>query len=175
MKMRTKLIAGFAITVIVPILAISMLALSQARSDGFARFLTTTHAEIRQIEKGFNLFFEQMQNNADFLAKADVVKNLPNDVTTYFNQPKPMDPLSSNNGEADIFRLYESFGKTHEELLFVYLGSEQGGFIQYPVEPLGNYDPRSRPWYQQAKSARGETIITQPYQGVTGQAMVSVA
>lgn len=175
MKMRTKLIAGFAITVIVPILAIAMLALSQAKSDGFTRFLATTHAEIRQVEKGFNLFFQQVKHNADFLAQANVVKNVPTDVTTYMGLEKSMDPLAAVAGEADIFSLYETFGKTHQELLFVYLGTEQGGFIQYPAEPLGNYDPRQRPWYKLAKSARGKTVITEPYQGVTGQAMVSVA
>lgn len=142
MKMRTKLIAGFAITVIVPILAIAMLALSQAKSDGFTRFLATTHAEIRQVEKGFNLFFQQVKHNADFLAQANVVKNVPTDVTTYMGAEKSMDPLAAVAGEADIFTLYETFGKTHQELLFVYLGTEQGGFIQYPAEPLGNYDPR---------------------------------
>lgn len=175
MKMRTKLIAGFAITVIVPILAIAMLALSQAKSDGFTRFLATTHAEIRQVEKGFNLFFQQVKHNADFLAQANVVKNVPTDVTTYMGAEKSMDPLAAVVGEADIFTLYETFGKTHQELLFVYLGTEQGGFIQYPAEPLGNYDPRQRPWYKLAQSARGKTVITEPYQGVTGQAMVSVA
>ncbi|KPV96300.1 Methyl-accepting chemotaxis protein PctB [Pseudoalteromonas sp. P1-9] len=175
MKMRTKLIAGFAITVIVPILAIAMLALSQAKSDGFTRFLATTHAEIRQVEKGFNLFFQQVKHNADFLAQANVVKNVPTDVTTYMGAEKSMDPLAAVAGEADIFTLYETFGKTHQELLFVYLGTEQGGFIQYPAEPLGNYDPRQRPWYKLAQSAKGKTVITEPYQGVTGQAMVSVA
>ncbi|MCF6456062.1 methyl-accepting chemotaxis protein [Pseudoalteromonas sp. MMG024] len=175
MKMRTKLIAGFAITVIVPILAIAMLALSQAKSDGFTRFLATTHAEIRQVEKGFNLFFQQVKHNADFLAQANVVKNVPTDVTTYMDAEKSMDPLAAVAGEADIFTLYETFGKTHQELLFVYLGTEQGGFIQYPAEPLGNYDPRQRPWYKLAQSAKGKTVITEPYQGVTGQAMVSVA
>lgn len=175
MKMRTKLIAGFAITVIVPILAIAMLALSQAKSDGFTRFLATTHAEIRQVEKGFNLFFQQVKHNADFLAQANVVKSVPTDVTTYMGSEKSMDPLAAAAGEADIFTLYETFGKTHQELLFVYLGTEQGGFIQYPAEPLGNYDPRQRPWYKLAQSARGKTVITEPYQGVTGQAMVSVA
>lgn len=175
MKMRTKLIAGFAITVIVPILAISILSLSQAKSDGFTRFLTTTHAEIRQVEKGFELFFQQVKHNADFLAQAQVVRNVPTDVTTYMGPEKSMSPLDAVPGEAGIFRLYETFGKTHNELLFVYLGTEQGGFIQYPAEPLGNYDPRQRPWYKLAQSARGKTVITEPYQGVTGQAMVSVA
>lgn len=53
--------------------------------------------------------------------------------------------------------------------------TQYGGFIQYPAEPLGNYDPRKRPWYQQVSQNPNKVIVTEPYQGVTGQAMVSVA
>ncbi len=175
MNMRTKLTLSFALTVIVPILAISILALSQIKTDSFKRFIDSTQSEVSQIENGFLLFFEQVKNNAHFLATADVVKKVPSDVTTYMGAEKSMLPLDAVPGEADIFKLYEAFGKTHEELLFVYLGTEQGGFIQYPAEPLGGYDPRKRPWYTMARGANGQTVVTDAYQGVTGQAMVSVA
>jgi methyl-accepting chemotaxis protein len=175
MNMRTKLIASFVVTVVVPLIAMSLLSLSQTRSDGMARFVNATQAEMKQIENGFNLFFEQVKSNADFLASAEVVKNLTPDVSRYFDDPRDMNPLAASQSEAAIFRLYESFGKTHPELLFVYLGTEEGGFIQYPTEALGNYDPRKRPWYQMALQQSGKTVITSPYQGVTGQAMVSVA
>lgn len=175
MNMRTKLIASFVVTVVVPLIAMSLLSLSQTRSDGMARFVNATQAEMQQIENGFNLFFEQVKHNADFLASAEVVKNLTPDINRYQGDPRDMAPLSASQAEADIFKLYQSFGKTHPELLFVYLGTEEGGFIQYPTEALGNYDPRKRPWYQMAQQQAGKTVITAPYQGVTGQAMVSVA
>ncbi|TMP41043.1 methyl-accepting chemotaxis protein [Pseudoalteromonas citrea] len=175
MRMRQKLIMSFLLTVIVPILAISLVSISQTKQESLERFLDSSSNEIRQVENTFVLFFEQMKNNARFLAQSKVVSNLPNNVSSYMGAERMMSPLENGSQEGEIFELFTAFGITHEELLFVYLGSEQGGFIQYPAEPLGNYDPRQRPWYKNAKKTPRDVIVTEPYQGVTGQAMVSVA
>ncbi|WP_153188147.1 methyl-accepting chemotaxis protein [Pseudoalteromonas phenolica] len=175
MRMRQKLIASFVLTVIVPILAISIVSISQTKTESLERFIDSSNSEIRQVENTFNLFFDQMKNNARFLAQSSTVTSVSKNTSTYFDAEKMMDPRSAGKEEAEIFELFESFGQTHEELLFVYLGTQYGGFIQYPAEPLGNYDPRKRPWYKQVTQNPSEVIVTEPYQGVTGQAMVSVA
>ena len=175
MRMRQKLIASFVLTVIVPILAISIVSISQTKTESLERFIDSSNSEIRQVENTFNLFFDQMKNNARFLAQSSTVTSVSKNTSTYFDAEKMMDPRSAGREEAEIFELFESFGQTHEELLFVYLGTQYGGFIQYPAEPLGNYDPRKRPWYKQVTQNPSEVIVTEPYQGVTGQAMVSVA
>ena len=175
MRMRQKLIASFVLTVIVPILAISIVSISQTKTESLERFIDSSNSEIRQVENTFNLFFEQMKNNTRFLAQSSIVTSVSENTSTYFDAEKMMDPRSAGKEEAEIFELFESFGQTHKELLFVYLGTQYGGFIQYPAEPLGNYDPRKRPWYKQVTQSPNEVIVTEPYQGVTGQAMVSVA
>ncbi|KJZ04585.1 HAMP domain-containing protein [Pseudoalteromonas sp. A22] len=175
MKMRKKLIISFVLTVIIPILAISVVSISQTKSDSLDKFLDASGNEIRQAEQSFVLFFEQMKKNARFLAESKAVQQVGQDTTTYFGAEKPMTPLQNGQTESNIFELYRAFGQTHEELLFVYLGTGSGGFIQYPAEPLGDYDPRKRPWYQNASKDPSKVILTEPYQGVTGQAMVSVA
>ncbi|MBQ4845441.1 methyl-accepting chemotaxis protein [Pseudoalteromonas sp. MMG005] len=175
MRMRQKLIVSFLLTVIVPILAISLVSISQTKQESLEQFLDSSSNEIRQVENTFVLFFDQMKNNARFLAQSKLVSNIPDDISTYIGPERMMAPLENGVQEAEIFELFTAFGVTHEELLFVYLGSEKGGFIQYPAEPLGGYDPRKRPWYQNAKKSPRDVIITEPYQGVTGQAMVSVA
>ena len=175
MRMRQKLITSFVLTVIVPILAISIVSISQTNTESLERFIDSSNSEIRQVENTFNLFFDQMKNNARFLAQSSTVTSVSENTSTYLDAEKMMDPRSAGKEEAEIFELFESFGQTHEELLFVYLGTQYGGFIQYPAEPLGNYDPRKRPWYKQVTQNPSEVIVTEPYQGVTGQAMVSVA
>ncbi|CCQ12795.1 methyl-accepting chemotaxis transducer [Pseudoalteromonas luteoviolacea B = ATCC 29581] len=175
MRMRQKLIVSFVLTVIVPIFAISIVSISQTKQESLDRFYETSKSEIGQVENTFVMFFEQMKNNARFLAQSKAVQAVPQSTAQYLGPERNMDPLSDSPEEADIFRLYTSFGETHKELLFVYLGTEQGGFLQYPAEPLGNYDPRKRPWYQAVKNDPNEVVVTSPYQGVTGQAMVSVA
>ncbi|RZM85449.1 methyl-accepting chemotaxis protein [Pseudoalteromonas rubra] len=175
MRMRKKLILSFVMTVIIPILAISIMSISRTKQESLDRFLETSVNEIRQIENAFIIFFDQMKSNTRFLAQSKTVQSVGKDTTTYFGAEKMMTPEASGAAEAAIFDLYTTFGKTHPELLFVYLGTRDGGFIQYPAEPLGNYDPRKRPWYQQVSANPSEVVVTEPYQGVTGQAMVSVA
>ncbi|KZN40555.1 methyl-accepting chemotaxis protein [Pseudoalteromonas luteoviolacea] len=175
MRMRQKLIGSFVLTVIIPILAISIMSITRTKQESNTSFIATSDNEIRQVENAFILFFDQMKNNARFLAQSEAVVNVAKDTTTYFGDEKMMTPESSGKEEADIFKLFESFGVTHPELLFVYLGTEHGGFIQYPAEPLGGYDPRKRPWYQEVTQSQSDVVITEPYQGVTGQAMVSIA
>ncbi|MBQ4811383.1 methyl-accepting chemotaxis protein [Pseudoalteromonas luteoviolacea] len=175
MRMRQKLIGSFVLTVIIPILAISIMSITRTKQESNTSFIATSDNEIRQVENAFILFFEQMKNNARFLAQSEAVVNVAKDTTTYFGDEKMMEPASSGPEEAAIFKLFESFGVTHPELLFVYLGTQDGGFIQYPAEPLGGYDPRKRPWYQEVTRSQSDVVITEPYQGVTGQAMVSIA
>ncbi|OCQ21157.1 chemotaxis protein [Pseudoalteromonas luteoviolacea] len=175
MRMRQKLIGSFVLTVIIPILAISIMSITRTKQESNTSFIATSDNEIRQVENAFILFFEQMKNNARFLAQSEAVVSVAKDTTTYFGDEKMMEPASSGPEEAAIFKLFESFGVTHPELLFVYLGTQDGGFIQYPAEPLGGYDPRKRPWYQEVTRSQSDVVITEPYQGVTGQAMVSIA
>ncbi|MET1257263.1 methyl-accepting chemotaxis protein [Aliikangiella maris] len=56
-------------------------------------------------------------------------------------------------------------------------GGESGGYIQAPEEsnPVGNYDPRKRPWYQLAKASPQKAIMTSTYKGSLGDPMVSIA
>ncbi|MFB8735596.1 hypothetical protein ACEQPO_23470 [Bacillus sp. SL00103] len=44
----------------------------------------------------------------------------------------------------------------------IYAGSEKGLFMQYPVQKMPDgYDPRERPWYQEApKAENGKQVIT---------------
>lgn len=47
--------------------------------------------------------------------------------------------------------------------LYTYLGTTQGEMIMFPDEPLpADFDPRTRPWYQQANNA-GRSVLTPPY------------
>lgn len=174
MKMQHKLILAITLSVLIPTIIIASVSIYQAVEKSQENFVTSTQNEIRQIDNGFKLFFEQVKANAKYLAGNALVKGVPDDVTTYMGDKTMMDPLAGSPGEAAIFELYTEFGNTHEDLLYVYMGTPYGGFIQYPAEELGGYDPRQRPWYKQGMENPGVAGITDAYQGVTGGPMVSV-
>lgn len=174
MRMQYKLITSIAIAVILPTIIIASVSISKSASQSLENFVQKTQNEIRQIDNGFKLFFDQVKSSARFLANQPLVKQVPAQTNTYMGDAKTMDPQSSHLKEAEIFNFYQQFGDAHEELLYVYLGTENGGFIQYPPAEIGGYDPRKRPWYKQAISNPGKAGITEAYQGQTGGPMVSV-
>lgn len=174
MKMQQKLIMAIAVSVILPTVIIAWVSISKTTSQSKQNFINATQNEIRQVDKSFNLFFDQVKANARFLAGHPTVKAVPAETSTYFGDERMMDPTNAHPAEAEIFDLYRQFGDTHEELLYVYLGSPTGGFIQYPAEAIGGYDPRKRPWYQMGMNNPNQTGITDAYQGQTGGPMVSV-
>lgn len=174
MRMQHKLISAIAVAVIVPTVIIAGVSISKSTSQSLENFVQNTQNEIRQVDNGFKLFFDQVKANAEYLAKHPTVKQVPSQASTYMGEARVMDPLNSHPKEAEIFEMYGLFSQSHEELLNVYLGSETGGFIQYPIEEIGGYDPRKRPWYKMAVDNPSKAGITEAYQGVTGGPMVSV-
>lgn len=79
--------------------------------------------------------------------------------------------LIADNPQAELVpHLKQAF--TSGGFGLTYFGSEQGVMTrQDPSLNTGNYDPRERPWYQDAVKA-GQLIITAPYVSVTMQKLV---
>ncbi|MEK1948649.1 cache domain-containing protein, partial [Ensifer sp. 1H6] len=62
------------------------------------------------------------------------------------------------------------------EFISTYVGNESGKFITWPDNPMpAGYDPRQRPWYQQAVKADAR-VLTEPYvDASTGDLIISAA
>ena len=57
-----------------------------------------------------------------------------------------------------------------------YVGDETGVFTMFPASPMpADYDPRQRPWYQDAAKA-GQPVLTEPYvDASSGELIISAA
>ncbi len=175
MKIKNRLAITLALTTIIPIIVIAGVSISNTFKNSLEQFVETSRSEIKQVDVGFNSFFEQVKHNVKYLAASTPVRAVRTNVTDYIGPQKPMTPDQNGPLEENVFRLYKTFGETHPELLFVYLGTSEGGFLQYPSEALGGYDPRKRPWYKLAMKSPGKAVVTAAYQGQSGGPMVSVA
>jgi methyl-accepting chemotaxis protein len=175
MNIRSKLTLSFAATVILPIIAIAIVSISMTISKSSTSFVERTQNELRQVDNGFQLFFQQIKANVKFLAQNKLTAQLPDNTHTYIDSDHMMEPKNDSVEELDLYKLYEDFGSSHPDLLYVYTGTKEGGFVQYPLEVLGGYDPRQRPWYKQALASPNEPIITEAYQDVIGKPVVTSA
>ncbi|WP_244497267.1 methyl-accepting chemotaxis protein McpU [Ensifer sp. Root558] len=58
------------------------------------------------------------------------------------------------------------------EFMSTYVGNESGKFITWPDNPMpAGYDPRQRPWYQQAVKADAR-VLTEPYVDASSGALI---
>ncbi len=71
-----------------------------------------------------------------------------------------------------LISLLDSTVKANPDILFFYLGTEDGQMLMKPDDDLGaDYDPRTRDWYKAAKDQKG-TFWTDPYFDETVNQMV---
>jgi methyl-accepting chemotaxis protein len=98
---------------------------------------------------------------------------------------KDADNLSSKiNGqmvqgkESPLIRVkFDQYAGLHPEVLTTYVGTESGLMIMSPVQKLpSGFDPRKRPWYQQAMNQKGKAVITDLFvDAITGDMVVTIA
>jgi len=175
MNIRSKLTLSFAATVIFPLLVIAVISITMTISRSSADFIERTQAELGQVDNGFQLFFQQIKNNVVYLANHQNTQNLPDDTHNYIGASHMMSPIDDTVAENNLYNFYHDFGQSHTDLVYIYIGTNQGGFVQYPLEELGEYDPRQRPWYQQALATPDQAIVTEAYQDPVGIAVITAA
>lgn len=166
MNIKTKLKLSFASAIALPLIIIAVLVITQTRQQALDSFSQLSEREARQVDNAISMFFDEVAKNVDYLsthpatlaAKHDVKTNINNNKTTMLNHQQ------GSKAEQEAFKLFDHFGSTHPGLAYIYMGNEQGGYIQWPVgEVTANYDPRNRPWYTVAKSALGKATRTNAY------------
>ncbi|SBT18437.1 hypothetical protein MGA5115_02568 [Marinomonas gallaica] len=149
MTVRAKIIALVAAGVILPVLLVSLVIISSVRTDAVDKFDNQSKSEISYVDALFSMYLNNLAENAAFFARADAVQNImPNSIESYANQPvKKMTPESNSPQEQAAFSLFNDFGETHPDLAYIWLGTADKGYLQWPHGNSGeNYDPTKKGW-----------------------------
>ncbi len=170
MSISRKLILAFSVTIVLAVAAVASIAVTEARSSAVNAFNSASLREIRQVDGAMTGFFDRMRESVAYLATAEVTRRADETITRYVDRSdsRMMTPLENGGVEADIFRFLAHFGENHDALTYVYMGTTDGGFVQWPKrESPPDYDPRQRPWYRKAMAQRGEVVLTDAYRFAT--------
>lgn len=74
--------------------------------------------------------------------------------------------------ETDIQDYFRTVKAAYEDVNFLFIGTETGGYVEYPAfKPVKPYDPRTRPWYQEAFKSEG-IVISNPYRTQVSEELV---
>ncbi|WKD25403.1 cache domain-containing protein [Pseudoalteromonas sp. KG3] len=166
MNISRKLKLSFALAIVLPLLIIASLVITQTRNQALDNFEMLSDREASQVDNAMQMFFSEIEKNVDFLASHPDVVSAQKDVKTYVssNSATQLMHTQGTSTEANAYQLFNHFGETHSGLAYIYMGNEQGGYIQWPEgEVNAKYDPRQRPWYTAAKQANGNAIRTNAY------------
>ncbi len=168
MTIRNKIMIAALLGVLLPIIIIAYLSVSAARDTAVESFKLRSNGQIEQVDQTFSLYLNGLAEDANYLASLDALKNIDDTVTTYMGKsPAQMTPLENGVVEAEAYKVLSAFGEARPDLSYVWLGTSEGGYIEWPTGKNANdYDPRVRPWYK--NSINNKTAARVPAYAETG-------
>lgn len=130
--------------------------------------LLNSKEQILQIDNYISNTFDNIKANTEFLANSNDIRKADKSISTLFD----MTAVGNNKKyskqipelEGTIYNYLEAYGKSHPETTYVYIGTEWGGYVQWPDGlDASSFDPRTRPWYSPAIRNANKVIISEPY------------
>lgn len=155
-SIRSTIMGAFFIVLVITLVIIS--------TGAFIKFKGTMEAN---TEKNIQVLTEEVENSV-----STYLSHYSKSIDTLALSPEVVDILSNPAMLPDLKNRLDQIIKTDSDILFFYLGTEDGQMIMKPEDDLGpDYDPRKRDWYDFAKSQKG-TVWTDPYFDDTVNQMV---
>lgn len=159
MKIRSKLLLSFILVLLLPSLVIGYMSYQKAQEQLDQEIMHSAQEQIRLLDSIITDTVNPKIKDTNHLA--NVLK-----AEMYEGAESPQ-----------IRAKLSQYANLHPEVMTTYIGTNTGLMIMEPNGELpADYDPRQRPWYQEAMAKQGESIITEPYVDVlTGDVVITVA
>ncbi|ATW25643.1 methyl-accepting chemotaxis protein [Candidatus Formimonas warabiya] len=172
---RNKLMVLLLSTTVISIVLIAVFINYTMEKQLTEDFIQSTSAEVKQVDNAINVFFQGMKENCAYLAQNALVQKPDKKVTTYMDktgEQAKMTPSQNGGDEQGIYEEFVKYAESHPGTAYVYMGTKDGGYIQWPEEQLNdNYDPRVRPWYENGVAGNGQVLISKAYYWEPAQAV----
>ena len=117
---------------------------------------------------------DDIREEVNMLASMDSVMNAKHNLQSYIRYDRKTFRYQPGNVEKEIETQFRLLKISHEAVNFVFFGTDDGGYMEYPrFQPTQAYEPRMRPWYQDSLYS-GDIRISEPYlTKVTNEMVVS--
>lgn len=177
MKIRDKIVVCLVLSVITAIGGSAVIVFLQSRTDMVSDFGTNGAARIELMGNYITQYSDSMSSVVNVLVAMPDVQDAMGKLKSYVHtsQDTPSNFAAMSESEREIALDFQPFIAAFSACELIYLGTEDGGFIQMPDDTLGaGFDPRTRPWYTQAKAAGKSVISTAPYMSDSGHLVYTV-
>ncbi len=177
-SIRFKLIVFSLLLILVTVIPIIITVNILINKSVHNRHVENVLQQVNIIEQVLGIFYDDLDRNIDMFATHYKLKKSDDTIHSYVKSTGAIMTPSKNGGiEQAIFEEFDNYAKAHPGTMYVYMGTEDGGYIQWPeTKNEADYDPRKRTWYTKAMANKEKIIRTDPYtDSVTGAVIVSNA
>ncbi len=175
-SIRTQFLAISIIIVIISLTAVDGIASyyisQQAKNDYFSN----SNEQMKIAEKSIKIFYDQIDKDINMMASNPLVMGASNGITSYANNTEKVKMTPSQNGglEQEIYDIFDHYAKNHPGTMYVYFGTENGTYLQWPETELpANFNPPEKGWYKIGLSGSGSIVRTEPYVDGISNAMIT--
>ncbi|WP_368996600.1 methyl-accepting chemotaxis protein [Caldifermentibacillus hisashii] len=148
LNIRNKLIISFLCTLLIPSIVIGLTSYISANDKTEDQIMKMAKKDVSIVGNTISQFMKAQMENIDYLSNEIIAGNIVNG-----EDAKTREVLDNiQNAKEDVVEQ-------------TYVGNENGEFMNSPTSFKNppDYDPRERPWYQQAMDQPDKVIITDPY------------
>ncbi|KUJ95366.1 MAG: hypothetical protein XD41_1618 [Desulfonauticus sp. 38_4375] len=178
LSIKTKLLALVILGILIPVVISFSIFSYHLKELSLNSFKSSVNNILTQFDQNINLFFQESKANVDAITKFHLMQKIDDTITSLVDteQATKSIPREDDKLGQEIVLFMQSLQKSHPNYLDVYIGTKYGGFLLARVDELpAHYDPRKRPWYQEAVAKPGQAIISKAYLSTTGGATLSIA
>ncbi|GGN96960.1 methyl-accepting chemotaxis protein [Saccharibacillus kuerlensis] len=161
-SIRFRLIASFAVLLIIPSLLIGFIAYDEAADTVEDQIVQKADSSVHLLNTAIDQFVQAKQQEVELLAESVTLAS----VTAQEGQNLGVSAQVSNELE-----LYKA---VHPEVELAYIGTESGLYLNAPSDMLNtsDFDARTRPWYMEAMQSEGKVIVSPAYVSSTSGNLV---
>lgn len=160
-SLRNRLVVSFLIVLLIPTIAIGAISYQSSSSNMEKSMIDSAQKNVSIMRQTVDQFVLNQMDIVNYLANTINTTDIKDD-----HDDRTRDILDEIQKSKDA--VYEQ----------IYVGTETGEFMNAPssfVNPP-DYDPRKRPWYEQAIADRGNVVVTDPYvSSSSGEIVVTIA
>lgn len=173
-NLKLQLLVTMVVLVLLSTLSLGLTINQKVKHDMENSFYEATRKEIKQVSNAMNLYFNTVNETVEYFAKQPLIAQIDNSITSYVNAVGEdgtiqMAPSQKAGMESEIYNFYLNYAKTHPDVAYIYLGTKDGGYIQWPEgTSTDKFDPRPREWYTQAVENPDKVIRSSAYAAFTG-------
>lgn len=170
---REKLIISFLLVAMVPLLLLGFSTYIQMSNSLKDEMVLTSSNQMTQLDYLIANMLKGIKEDTQMMSALPAVTQGESAAPIYFDTKVDTPVTYQEPGDSIDHRIFTEFSRyatTHQGVAYVYLGTESGGYIQWPATKVrkAGYDPRKRSWYQQSIKNPDQIMISEPYQSYLG-------